>query len=66
MYLYFQSGVIDYNTVLADVTHFLVFLCLLWNDYVFLASEERIHCEVNLKDHLFWYFEINKIYDIQY
>lgn len=48
--MYFESGVIDYNIVLEDIAYFLVFLCMLWNECVFLASEQRIYCDTNLKD----------------
>lgn len=48
--MYFESGTIDYCIVLEDVTYFLVFMCMLWNEYVFLASEERLYGDTNLKD----------------
>lgn len=61
--MYFESGVIDNNIVLEDTAYFLVFLCMLWNECVFLeASEQRIYCGTNLKDS----FEKKAIYHMQY
>lgn len=48
--MYFKSSVIDYNIVLEDETCFSVFLCMLCNECVFLASEKRTYYDTNLKD----------------